>query len=159
MTTARHAELGDIEEIVRLREIMLAPWFDMADTGWKTEAAAILQRRLDEPKPTMAVTVVEAPDGSGALAACATGVISERLPNPVNPSGRYGWIFNVVTDDRWRRRGYSRDCTVALLDWFEDQSVHVLELLASEQGEGLYQELGFKISEEPAMRLNTFRGA
>lgn len=157
MTDARHAEIGDIEEIVRLREIMLAPWFDMSDTSWKPETAAILHRRLDEPKPSMAVTVVEAPDGSGVLASCATGVISERLPNPVNPSGRYGWIFNVVTDPRWRGLGYSRACTTALLGWFEDQSVNVLELLASEQGEGLYRELGFTISEEPAMRLNTRR--
>lgn len=158
MTTARHAELGDIDEIVRLREIMLAPWFGTAtDTSWKAEAAATLHRRLEEPKPSMAVTVVEAPDGSGALAACATGVISERLPNPVNPSGRYGWIFNVVTDPRWRKLGYSRACATALLGWFEDQSVHVLELLASEQGESLYRELGFTISEEPAMRLNLRR--
>jgi GNAT superfamily N-acetyltransferase len=157
MTNARHADLGDIDEIIRLREIMLAPWFDMSDTGWKAETAAILQRRLDEPKPTMAVTVIEAPGGSGTLASCATGVISERLPNPVNPSGRYGWIFNVVTDPRWRKRGYSRACTQALVDWFGDQSVTVLELLASEQGKGLYEELGFRVSEEPAMRFNALR--
>ncbi|THV29993.1 GNAT family N-acetyltransferase [Glycomyces paridis] len=157
MTTARHADLGDIDEIIRLREIMLAPWFDMSDRSWKAETAAILHRRLDEPKPTMAVTVVEAPDGSGALAACATGVIGERLPSPVNPSGRCGWIFNVVTDDPWRRRGYSRACTTALIDWFGDQSVTVLELLASEQGAPLYENLGFTVSEEPAMRLNTLR--
>jgi RimJ/RimL family protein N-acetyltransferase len=157
MTIARHAELGDIDEIVRLREIMLAPWFDMTDTSWKPETAAILRRRLAEPKPTMAVTVVEAPDGSGTLASCATGVIGERLPNPANPSGRYGWVFNVVTEERWRGRGYSRACTSALLEWFEDQGVHVVELLASKQGEGLYRELGFRISEEPAMRLNMRR--
>ncbi|MCC3763512.1 GNAT family N-acetyltransferase [Glycomyces sp. TRM65418] len=157
MTTARHADLGDIDEIVRLREILLAPWFDTTDTGWKAETAAILHRRLDEPKPTMAVTVIDAPDGSGALASCATGVISERLPNPGNPSGRYGWVFNVVTDPRWRGRGHSRACTSALLDWFEDQSVTVIELLASKPGEGLYRELGFTVSEEPAMRLNTRR--
>jgi GNAT superfamily N-acetyltransferase len=157
MTVARHAEPGDIDEIVRLREIMLASWFDTTDTAWKTEAAAILRRRLDEPKPTMAVTVIDAPDGSGALASCATGVIDERLPNPVNPSGRYGWVFNVVTDERWRGRGYSRACTSALLEWFADQDVHVLELLASKQGEPLYRQLGFTVSQEPAMRLNTRR--
>jgi GNAT superfamily N-acetyltransferase len=156
MTIARHAELGDIDEIVRLREIMLASWFDMTDTAWRAETAAILRRRLDEPKPTMAVTVIEAPDGSG-LASCATGVIEERLPNPVNPSGRYGWVFNVVTDGRWRKRGYSRACTTALLEWFADQGVHVVELLASKEGESLYRELGFTISQEPAMRLNTRR--
>jgi GNAT superfamily N-acetyltransferase len=155
MSNARHADLGDIEELVRLREIMLEPWFDMSDQSWKGPAAEILQRRLDEPKPTMAVTVVEAPDGSGALASCATGVIVERLPGPVNPSGRSGWVFNVVTDPRWRKQGHSRACMTALLAWFEDQSVRNVELLASEQGLGLYEELGFTISKEPAMRLNS----
>jgi GNAT superfamily N-acetyltransferase len=155
MTIARHADLGDIEELVRLRELMLATWFDMSDETWKAPAAEILQHRLDEPKPTMAVTVVEAPDGSGALASCATGIIVERLPGPVNPSGRSGWVFNVVTDPQWRKQGYSRACMTSLLAWFEDQSVRNVELLASDAGQGLYQELGFTVSNEPAMRLNS----
>lgn len=157
MTIARHADLGDIEELVRLREVMISPWFDMADESWKSSAAEILRRRMSEDKPTIGVTVVDAPDGSGGLAACAVGTISERLPGPHNPTGRYGWIFNVVTDPQWRKRGYSRACTKALLDWFGDQNVHVLELLASEQGEGLYKEFGFTISNEPAMRFNARR--
>lgn len=157
MTIARHADLGDIEELVRLREVMLASWFDMGDESWKASTAEMLRSRMSEDKPTIGITVVDAPDGSGGLAACAVGTISERLPWPRNPTGRYGWIFNVVTDPQWRKRGYSRACTKALLGWFEDQSVHVLELLASEQGEGLYKELGFAVTDQQAMRLNTFR--
>lgn len=157
MTIARHADLGDIDEIIRLREIMLASWSDNGDEGWKRAAAEMLQRRLDEPKPTMAVTVVEAPDGSGALGSCATGVISERLPSPSNPSGRSGWVFNVVTDPRWRRQGYSRACVTSLLDWFDDQSVRNVELRASGEGRGLYKELGFTIAEHPAMRRSGSR--
>lgn len=152
MVNARHAELGDIDELVRLREVMLANWFDMSDSAWKAETAEVLRRRLDEPKPTMAVTVIDAPDGAG-LAACATGIIEERLPLPVNPSGRTGWMFNVVTDVQWRGRGYSKACITALLDWFDQQSVVSVELLASTDGEGMYRKLGFRMSEEPAMRL------
>lgn len=157
MTIARHADLGDIEELVRLREVMLSSFIDAGDDAWKLSAAEILRRRMSEDKPTIGITVIDAPDGSGGLAACAVGTISERLPGPHNPTGRYGWIFNVVTDAQWRKRGYSRACTQALLEWFGDQSVHVLELLASEQGEGLYKELGFAVSAEPAMRLNAPR--
>jgi GNAT superfamily N-acetyltransferase len=156
MENARHAELGDIEEIVRLREILLASWFDTSDGVWRAATAEVLRRRLDEDKPTMAVTVVEAPDGSG-LASCATGIIEERLPFPVNPSGRVGWMFNVVTDPQWRGRGYSRLCTTALLEWFEHQSVPQAELLATDEGEGLYRKLGFTRTGEPAMRLRLSR--
>ncbi|MEU6857810.1 GNAT family N-acetyltransferase [Glycomyces sp. NPDC046736] len=152
MVNARHAELGDIDEIIRLREVMIAEWFDMSDSTWKSEAAEVLRRRLDEPKPTMAVTVIDAPDGAG-LAACAAGTIEERLPFPVNLSGRVGWVFNVVTDPQWRRRGFSRSCVTALLDWFDQQSVATVELLATGDGEGLYQRYGFNRTKEPSMRL------
>lgn len=161
MVTARHAELGDIDEIVRLREVMYLTWRDASgerwqgtnDPAWKADAAEVLRLRLSEDKPTMAVTLVDAPDDSGAVAACATGVISERLPSPGNRTGRSGWVFNVSTDPRWRKRGYSRACMKALLEWFEHQHVQSIELRASEQGRGLYEQLGFTISEEPAMRL------
>ncbi|WP_205326099.1 GNAT family N-acetyltransferase [Glycomyces sp. YM15] len=160
MVNARHADLGDIEELVRLREIMFSSFVGLRGTGddaWKDSAAEVLRRRMSGEEPTIGITVIDAPDGSGALAACAVGTISERLPGPHNPTGRYGWIFNVVTDTRWRKRGYSRACTRALLDWFADRQVHVLELLASEEGEGLYKQLGFTVSPEPAMRFNPLR--
>lgn len=156
MTQARHAELEDIPEIVRLREVMLSHFTDMSDESWKPPTAEILRRRMSEDKPTIGVTVIDSPDGTG-LAACAVGTISERLPSPFTPTGRYGWIFNVVTDAQWRKRGFSRVCVTALLEWFEDQNVQVLELLASDQGQGLYEQLGFSVSHEPAMRLNSHR--
>jgi GNAT superfamily N-acetyltransferase len=152
MTDTRLAGPGDIDELVRLREIMLAPWIDMSDPTWKTPTTEILKRRLFEDEPTMCAVVIDAPDGSGRLAACAVGVISERLPGPHNLTGRYGWVFNVVTDAEWRRRGYSRACMDALMAWFAECGVDVLELLASEQGQGLYEQIGFKVSSEPAMR-------
>ncbi|MBO3735114.1 GNAT family N-acetyltransferase [Glycomyces niveus] len=156
MTNARHAEIDDVPEIVRLREVMLSHWIDMSDESWKPATVEVLRRRMSEDKPTIGITVIDAPEGEG-LAACAVGTISERLPGPFNPSGRYGWIFNVVTDPQWRKRGFSRVCTTALLAWFEDQNVQVLELLASDQGQGLYEELGFTVSPEPAMRFNSYR--
>lgn len=151
MTTTRLAGPGDIDEIIRLREVMLSDFLEVKEQGWKATTAALLERRLGEDEPTMGIIVVDAPDGSG-MAACAVGTISERLPGPHNPSGRYGWIFNVVTDPQWRRRGYSRACMDALLAWFGEREVHVLELLASESGQGLYEQLGFTVSPEPAMR-------
>ncbi|WP_030144400.1 GNAT family N-acetyltransferase [Glycomyces sp. NRRL B-16210] len=162
MVNARHAEFDDIDDIVRLREVMYESWRDASgaawtgsgDPAWKADAAEALRLRLGEDKPTMAVTVVDAPDGSGGLAACATGVISERLPSPGNRTGRSGWIFNVSTDLDWRRRGYSRACMTALLEWFDQQSVPSIELRASVEGRNLYEQLGFTIPEEPAMRLN-----
>ncbi|WP_026930000.1 GNAT family N-acetyltransferase [Glycomyces tenuis] len=152
MGIARFATADDVEEIVRLRQVMLEEWFDCPDDGWKEGTAVILKRRLGEAEPTMAVTVVDAPGTPGALASCAAGVISERLPSPHNPTGLAGWVFNVSTDPAWRRRGFSRACMEALLEWFDDRGIRSVDLHASSQGEGLYRQLGFQPPAEPAMR-------
>lgn len=156
MSIARFATESDVDEIVRLRQIMLEEWMACPDNGWQESTAAILKRRLSEQDPTMAITVVDAPGRPGVLAACATGTITERLPSPRNHSGLFGWVFNVCTDPAWRRRGYSRACMEALLSWFDDRGVLMLELLASEHGGPLYEQLGFETSAEPAMRRTAF---
>ena len=96
--------------------------------------------------------VAENPDGPG-LASCAVGLIEERLGNPFNPDGRVGYVFNVATDPAMRRRGYSRACMEALLQWFRDQGVRAADLTASPDGEPLYASLGFTRKPDPAMRL------
>ncbi|MCH7232390.1 GNAT family N-acetyltransferase [Glycomyces sp. L485] len=152
MEAARFATADDVDEIVRLREIMLSEWVDCTDNGWREATAAVLKRRLGDADPTMAVAVVDAPGEPGVLAASATGLIVERLPSPRNLTGLFGWVFNVSTDPAWRRRGYSMACMESLLAWFDDRGVLPIELLASGQGEPLYRRLGFRMSQEPAMR-------
>ncbi|THV40092.1 GNAT family N-acetyltransferase [Glycomyces buryatensis] len=156
MVLARFASPDDADEITRLRAIMLSAWVDTTDNGWMADSAAVLKRRLGEAEPSMVSTVVDAPESPGSLAACATGIIEERLPSPRNRTGRFGWIFNVSTDPAWRRRGYSRACMDALLRWYDERGVLAIELLATESGAGLYGQLGFTVSEEPAMRRHTW---
>lgn len=104
---------------------------------------ATLRQRLGGEGASMAAFVVDDPDGSGVLAACAVGVIERRLGNPDNPSGDLGYIFNVSTDPAHRRRGYSRACMEALLGWFGERGVSKVGLRASADGEPLYRALGF----------------
>jgi GNAT superfamily N-acetyltransferase len=86
--------------------------------------------------------VIDAPDGDG-LAASAIGAVDERLPSERNPSGVSGYVYGVCTDERYRRRGYSRLVMRALLDWYIAQGIPRVELHASEYGDALYRELGF----------------
>ena len=115
---ARRAVPGDEDEIARLR------------------------RWLADPDADTAAFVVDAPDGVG-LAASVIGVIVERLPGQYNRSGLFGYVYGVSTEQRWRRRGYSRLAMQALLDWYAERGVTRIDLHASEFGEGLYRELGF----------------
>jgi GNAT superfamily N-acetyltransferase len=129
------------------------PAADGSPQPWEQPAERLLRSRLAEPDGGLAVFVVDRPDGAGGLAACAVGTVEQRLPGPGNPSGLVGEVFNVATDPDLRRRGYSRACMTALLDWYREHGVHKIDLHASAEGEPLYASLGFVRNAAPAMRL------
>ncbi|WIM94818.1 GNAT family N-acetyltransferase [Actinoplanes oblitus] len=149
----RQAVPADAGELIRLRAILLRT-FDMPgwNDDWREPARRTLVEQLGRPAATLGAFVVDRPAGDG-LAACALGQIEQRLGNPANPDGRIGYVYNVVTDVDMRRRGYSRACMEALLEWFRERGVRAADLRASADGEALYESLGFRRSHEPGMRL------
>ncbi len=155
---ARTAVGADAVELVRLRAVMLGSMRGRPPEpgAWQDEAVTTLRERLGGPAATMAAYVVNAPDGPG-LAACAVGTIDRRLGGPDNPSGLTGYVFNVVTDAAYRRRGFSRACMTALLGWFAGREVPRVDLRASVEGEPLYLSLGFVPTAGPTLRLSTAR--
>lgn len=151
---ARRAVLDDASELVRLRGVMLADVHgNLPGPGpWQEIALQTLRERLAEGDGSLGAFVVDR-DHPGGLAACALGVIERRLGDPGNPSGDYGYVFNVATDPGCRRRGYARACMEALLEWYGDRGVRKIDLRTSQPGEPLYRSLGFVDSRYPAMRL------
>ncbi|PWR12866.1 GNAT family N-acetyltransferase [Micromonospora sicca] len=155
MTEVRRATVDDAAELVRLRGLMLASiaGAEPPPGPWQDAAGETLRDRLSDPDEPMAAFVVEAPEAPGSLAACAVGTIERRLGGPANPSGRVGYVFNVCTDPAHRRRGYSRACVTALLDWYRRRGVRTVDLRSSEPAQPLYRSLGFQPTRDPAMRL------
>jgi ribosomal protein S18 acetylase RimI-like enzyme len=153
MIEARRARAEDVAEVMRLRTVMLGSTTggEVAQGSWMDNGAAILHRQLGHPDDPLGVFVVDRPDGPG-LAACAVGAIDQRLPNPTNPTGLRGYVYNVATDPAYRRRGFSRACMTALLGWYAERGVGVVDLRASPEGEPLYAGLGFTRTKEPTMR-------
>lgn len=156
MVNARRATVSDASELVRLRALMLASvtGAEPPPGPWRDAVRETLRERLVEPEELMAAFVVDAPDRPGTLAACAVGTIDRRLGGPGNPSGRVGYVFNVCTDPDHRRRGYSRACLTALLEWYRRRGVRTVDLRASEAGEPLYRSLGFRPTSGPTLRLS-----
>ncbi|MCD0485952.1 GNAT family N-acetyltransferase [Streptacidiphilus sp. ASG 303] len=150
---ARRATAADAEELVRLREVMLAEVAGTVGDGWQEASVEILRARLSAADPALVAFVADRPDRPGALAACVVGTVEYRLGGPGNPGGRTGYVFNVATDPGQRRRGHSRRCMTALLGWYRAQGVRTVDLRASQQGEPLYRSLGFVRTPDPAMRL------
>ncbi len=141
----RPATLDDVPELVRLRALMFASMGRTAD-GWQDAAARDITDRLKDG--TMQVFVI---DGEPGLAACAIGVVDRRVPGPSTPNGLWGHISGVATDPAYRRRGYARLLTQALLDWFQANGVRRVELHATPVAEPLYRDLGF--AEQPYTAL------
>ncbi|MFC3990215.1 GNAT family N-acetyltransferase [Actinoplanes siamensis] len=149
----RRATSADAAELVRLRAVLLRGFEDSGwNDDWRAPARETLRDQLGRAEPRLAAFVVDRPAGNG-LAACAVGNIEQRLGGPGNPGGRVGYVYNVVTDPDMRRRGYSRGCVTALIEWFREHRVRAVDLRASADGEPLYTSLGFRRGAEAGMRL------
>ena len=146
VVTIRTARPADAPELVRLRRLMFGAMHGRDEPGpWERDAEEMIRRRLaDEARAGelwFGAFVVDGDDGH--LAACAVGTVEERLPAPQHPAGRFGFIFNVCTDARYRGRGYARATTEALLEWFAARGVTRVDLHATAEAERLYRALGF----------------
>ncbi|HVF05126.1 MAG TPA: GNAT family N-acetyltransferase [Frankiaceae bacterium] len=142
----RRATSGDIDDLVRLRGVM----FDAmgVDTGgdWRAPCADVLRRCLADG--TMAAYVVEE---DGAVVACGVGMLAQRLPSPRNPSGRYGYVQSMATDEHARRRGHAHAIFAALMDWFGDEGVVSVGLHATDAGARVYRSFGFSDPRNPEL--------
>lgn len=145
------ATSADADEVVRLAAAMFESMgLDASTPGWREAGRARFLERVGQG--TLAVFVIDDPDRPGRLAASAAGSIVERLPAPLNPDGRAGYVQWVCTDPEFRSRGLGAKVMTALLDWYDASGVEVVELHATAMGESLYRRLGFDDSGPVALR-------
>jgi ribosomal protein S18 acetylase RimI-like enzyme len=142
MVHVRAATVSDAAELVRLRRLMFATMRGIDEPGeWEDTARNQLEAQLRVPDRRLGAFVIDGDERR--LAACSVGTVEERLAAPVHPAGRFGFVFNVCTDAAFRRRGYARATTVALLDWFAARGVTRVDLHATPDSEAMYRALGF----------------
>lgn len=150
--TIRQATVADVPDLVRLRRMMFeAMGFDNPAQMAASDAAS--EAYFAEAIPTgqfwgwLAVTPTGKAIGSGGV------VIDQHPPGPSNLSGRIGYIMNLVTDPRYRRRGIARRIMQTMLEWLSARDIQLAALHASEDGRLLYAELGFVSSNEMRLKL------
>jgi GNAT superfamily N-acetyltransferase len=147
--TARAASAADVDEVVRLSALMYASiGQDVTRPEWRRAAREHFLTRLGRD---LIVYVVDHPDRSG-LAASAAATVATRLPAPNNVTAHAAYVQWVATDHDVRRRGYAREVMQALVDWYDNHGVPVIELHATPEGEPLYRELGFGDEGPAALR-------
>ncbi len=137
---------GDAPEVVRLAGLMYrsigAGPDGVGERAWEAWEEAATTSLTDDPQ-RLAVYVVDHPAGEGLVAA-GTGTIAGRLPNPWRPGdSRVGYVQWMSTVPDFRRRGLGRAVLRALLVWYEEEGVGVVELHATPDGAPLYGAEGF----------------
>ena len=136
---ARPATEADADEVVRLAGLMYVSMGLELSEAWTAAAAEAFCSRLGRD---MCAFVVDHPDGQG-LVASGAGVLSTRLPSPTNEAARVGYVQWISTDPGFQRLGLARQIVEALLGWFHDEGVPIVELHSTADGEHLYRSLGF----------------
>lgn len=140
--TARPATAHDVAELVRLRRLMFeAMGLDTRDGSWERVAVEVIGRDLRADR--LVAAVVDAPDGSGALAAGGIAQFAAHIPGPTNPAATRAYLSSMSTDPRWRRRGYGTRVLELLMDLCRARRAGVVELHATDAGRILYERAGF----------------
>lgn len=149
--TVRAATVDDVDELVRLRRVMMDAVGMPDEPTWRQACAGFLTATLADG--TTGALVADDPGGPpGRLVACGVGRILVRLPGPRTPDGRYGHIASMVTEPAWRGRGLATAIVQGLLRWFTDRGVAKVDLHATAEGEPVYRALGFTDGDYPELR-------
>lgn len=141
MGTLRRATAADAEELTRLRgEMHLAMGAASLPDEWRIACEEAFRRRLGS-SDFVAFVVEE----EGRLVSCGAGWLEEHLPSPGQYDGRRGHIASMSTEPSCRRRGYGRLVFGALMGWFASEGIRRVDLRATEDGRGLYEDFGFRV--------------
>jgi GNAT superfamily N-acetyltransferase len=77
--------------------------------------------------------------------------VSDWPGSPDDPTGKRALVLNVYTEPEFRRQGIARRLMLAVIAWGRESGLRSLSLHASDFGRALYEELGFRQTNE--MRL------
>lgn len=136
----RLADLGDVNELVRLRGLMFsAMGIEPDDQSWRYDAAEHYERMLSNGRIIGAVVDNRSGDGlvSGAVAS-----FIDRIPGPNHP-GVVAHISSMCTEPDHRRCGLGAAVLDLLLAQVRKRGVTIVELHATPDGEALYRSRGF----------------
>lgn len=146
----RPATPQDLEAVLYHRRRMFE---DMGFTDQKAldamlaSSTPLLQRGLTEG--TYRGWLVET-SGDGVVAGGGV-IILQFQSHPSDPRPQRAWVVNMFTEPEHRRQGLARRLMQTILEWCIAEGMRFLYLHASDDGRHLYENVGFKSTNE--MRL------
>lgn len=91
-------------------------------------------------------------EDNNKIIACAGAFIKEDIPYCFYKD-KCGFVGDVYVEPRFRNRGYARELTNAVLNWFTEQNIRTVRLLASHNARHLYESVGFKGTDEMVLNF------
>ena len=146
--TIRQATADDIDELLRLRQVMFdAMGVGVGDDSWHPSCAAFLAEGFLAGDVAAFLAAADS-----AVVGGGVGIIHRRLPSPGNPAGLFGYVQSMATDPDWRGQGIAGAIVEALLSWFTTNGVATVDLHATAAGDPVYRKRGFATGPYPALR-------
>ena len=146
----RAATLPDIPHVLHHRRSMFAE-MGRGNAAEHTRMLETTQTYLQRAMPAGRYVGWLAETAEGRVVAGAGVAISDWPGSPDDPTGKRALVLNVYTEPEFRRQGIARRLMVAVIAWCRDEGLRSLSLHASDFGRALYEELGFRQTNE--MRL------
>jgi len=80
-------------------------------------------------------------------------VVTDYLPSPTDPFPKRAVIVNMYTEHAYRRQGLARKLMLTMITWCRNEGFGTVLLHASPDGKPLYEQLGFKATNEMRLML------
>ncbi len=151
--TIRQATTADIEQIVTHRRRMFEDMGNHDDAGLSRMESAFRPWLLEHFERRvyhswLACTI------AGTIVAGTDVWLMDWPPGQFDVSLYRGYILNVYTYPDYRRRGLARRLVQTCTEWCYANSVHIMTLHASAEGQKVYEDLGFTRTNE----MHTWNG-
>lgn len=151
MFLLRFATVNDIPVLVRHRRRMFEDMDALKGVtsdraGFEAmDAAYAVILRYEIPAGSTRAWVIE---DAGQIVASGALKFVDWLPRPDGRQRGLVYVHSVYTEPEYRRQGLARRILQAMIDYCRENGWLRISLHASELGRGLYEELGFKPTNE-----------
>ncbi len=148
----RKATISDVPSLVNLRRLMFES-MGHDDPKLLNAGDQAAESFFKEFIPTKDYLGWVAENSHGEIVSNIGVVVDQHPPGPNNLSGRIAYLMNLCTLSTYRRQGIARRLLEETLEWVKQMNITRVSLHATEMGRELYEQLGFKNTNEMRLKL------
>ena len=151
--TIRQATVADIEQIVTHRRRMFEDMGNQDLEALTNMEASFRPWLIDHMRREVYLSWFACTDDNMIIAGADVWLM-DWPPGQFDVSLYRGYILNVYTHPNFRRRGLARQLVQTCTDWCYANDVRIVSLHASDEGQKVYEGLGFT----PTNEMRTWKG-